>query len=290
MAAFEGHVQRLYVEAHGQPIIGEVKSSILYKLRPADIEFLGEKLAWFLDKNDAALFAFFTDVQALVKNRMRDAFHADPLGLRAGDPAQFAKFYASLRSKTQTEPHNLGELRELYSTFIGFCGQHHGHLLGQTFGIQYDPRHVEENSLLHAAGKAFLQLTERVSPGACRFYTGADSSIPSAHSPGLKLVDFIVGDVRRLFRKVPSLRTEESRLEVLTARSDGIRWYDNGLVWGFQRRISESTWHKAISRSNGLLFPFIYQRFACRIITCHALEGEARHVLLQSRRYLDMVD
>jgi hypothetical protein len=290
-AAFQNHIRDRYQAQHGAALPpGEIKSTVLDQLDAEDISFLGRKLNWFLQKNRCALFGFFTDVEGLVHNEIRDEFHDSPSSLRPGDKAHFDEFHRELMRKVREKAHNLGELQRLYQTFAGFCGQHHGRSLRSPFRVQYDPRNASENTLLHIAAQDFLALAERAFPGVGRYYRGADYSLSSEQSPGLRIVDFIAGDLRNTLRRYPALREDQSRLEILSPRSAGVPIIYNEIVWGFKRPMDTALRGQVLDTTNGLLFPSIWKHFAQGVVTCYARFGEARHIDFREECYQDMVD
>jgi hypothetical protein len=108
-AAFQNHIRDRYQAQHGAALPpGEIKSTVLNQLDAEDISFLGQKLNWFLQKNRCALFGFFTDVEGLVHNKIRDEFHDSPSSLRSGDRALFDEFHRELTRKVREKVHNLG--------------------------------------------------------------------------------------------------------------------------------------------------------------------------------------
>ena len=185
---------------------GELKYTAFRHFTPTVIDELGGKLDYFLSKNGAAIFGFFIPAEGLFNYHLRSDYIDDAKALRTLPEVDYKKRISEIRDgmlkKWEDAEHNLGLLEELYPTFFNFVVQYHGHYLKKPFQIVYDSRHPEEDAELHKCAEDFARQADRATPGAFSHYRGY-STASSANSAGLRLVDWIAGEVRSFFYHNP---------------------------------------------------------------------------------------
>jgi hypothetical protein len=224
LARFEKSVRQfafshLPLGKKANPLPGEFKYADFRHLTPSDIDELGSKLSYFLEKNEATIFGFFIPAEGFFNYQLRSDYIDDDEALRTLPEADYNRRIAEIRAEMlkewEADEHNLGLLKQVYKTFFNFIVQHHGQNLKKTFRVEYDSRHPKEDAALHQFAEDFARIADRVTPGAFKHYQGF-SSVSSAASVGLRLVDWIAGEVRAFFYRNPAILSGDSKLEVLS--------------------------------------------------------------------------
>lgn len=297
MEAFNDRLITFHEADTGQAFPGgEVKSRLIYDLTPETRKELAGKMAYFLHKNEGFLFTFFTTSQGLIHNILRDKYYdeyeKEYTDFLIGPDEEMTAVRDSLVAEWRDQPFNLALLEPLYGNLMSFVWTFHRELR-ETFRIQYDPRERGEDIFLNQGAVDAIALYDKGlqklgEPGLADAFVGFDSSFSSADCPGLQLVDFIVADIRNLFRTVPGLREDSSEKRILSAKANPDMTLVGGRAPFYRRELRPSTFDQL--GEVDLLFPELRLFLARSMISCHAVFGEARHINVSTGEIWDMAD
>lgn len=276
------------------PLPDEFKYTDFRHLTPDVIDELGSKLAYFLEKNEATIFGFFIPAEGIFNYQLRTDFIDDAEALRNLPKADHEKRLEEIRAQMlkewEADEHCLGALKEAYKVFFNFNVQHHGHYLKKTFRIEYDSRHPEEDAALHKYAEDFARdKADRISPGAFAHYQGY-SSVSSKTSVGLRLVDWIAGEVRAFFYRNPAILSGDSKLEVLSPYLNSKMLLIDERAPYYRRELSPEAKECFVKSGQRFMLPQIKKFFASGLLTYYAQHGEARHIFIPKLIALDMAD
>jgi len=308
MEALEKRIRRAYARATGTPIPGEkeVKSNHVQALPADDVKLIADKIAYFLTRHRGYLFGFFSSVEGLINNELRDEHYeksaqefaevkqnyaAEFQRIKDEMQKDWAERKAALEAATGGNAHKVIELERLYHPFVGCILQFHAKTMRETFHIHYDSRNPVEDQLLHDSVNEFFRLIERAGIQARRYYLGA-TFVTSNRSPGAQLADLIAGDFRLLFRTFPLLLDAESELTVLSAKYNPSMTLVEGRAPFYRSTDSGGVQKEAqtFDPNKPLLFPVLHEFLAEGLISGIGGNGQARHVDFRNGRFWDMAD
>lgn len=284
-----------YKLATGFEIKGEFKSGHINKLDFHARRNFGERLAYFLRKNDCFVAGFYTTVRNMLANNLRTQVAMDDDAKEL--PASWESMISGIKAKLLADKPNhpgdafvlLGLFHQTLSISLNWLST-----VGATFDVVYDPRQKKEDSFLIRHADDWLKREAEVKKMA-GVYTGATAVTSSAGSPGLMLADLILRDVRCLFTGVPELLTEHSSTtlilpvpqghEPVVMTLDGMR-----LKWGDRRPMSDALRRKLGSPSQNSMLPLYFESLAGGKLSCEAVYGESRVVNFGLLCLEDMTD
>lgn len=275
----------------------EFKYSDFRHLDAATFDEMGEKLRYFLKKNNAFIFGFFIPAEGFLNYRLRDDFFDAPEKLAALSDVEKSDRIQRHREEmlelwetTKLDgKRDLGLIETFYHTFCGFVLHFQARTLGKSFEIVYDSRNEDEDRALHEGFENNLFLQDRLHTDISKYYKGYRTST-SLNSPGLRLADWIAGETRTFFFRNPELIEANSKLEVLSASPNpkmtiighGAPYYEHPFPESAQRCLEET--------NTGFMTPKIKERFAAGLVTYYAKYGEARHLSVMDKKIFDMAD
>lgn len=276
------------------PLPDEFKYADFRHLTAGVIDELGSKLAYFLEKTEATIFGFFIPAEGIFNYQLRTDYIDDAEALRTLPKADHEKRLEEIRAamlkEWEVDEHGLGALKETYKVFFNFNVQHHGHYLKKTYRIEYDSRHPKEDAALHKFAEDFArEFAERMTPGAFAYYQGYTST-SSKTSVGLRLVDWIAGEVRAFFYRNPSILGGDSKLEVLSPYYNPKMLLIDGRAPYYRRELSPEAKDCFVKSGQRFMLPQIKKFFASGFLTYYAQHGEARHIFIPKLVALDMAD
>ncbi len=271
----------------------EVKYSAFRHFTPEVIDELGRRLDYFLTKNRAHIFGFFIPAEGFMNYKLRSDFIDDAGALKTMPEAEYKARVESIRNEMLQEwrdaEHNLGLLSECYKTFFNFIMQFQGQFLGKSYRVIYDSRNPEEDRLLHKDAEAFALLAERATPGTLVHYRGYDTA-SSATSAGLRLVDWIAGEVRAFFYRSPDVMSSTSSFDILSPYWNPKMLLVQGRGPFYRRELSPGAVACFQEKGRSLMLPQLKKHFASGFLTYYAQRGEARHISIPELVAYDMAD
>lgn len=272
----------------------EVKYADFRHFPPEAIDIIGQKFGYFLAKNRAAIFGFFIAAQGFMNYVLRSDYYDKADALRATTEVEHAahleKIRAEMLKKWEDAEHDIGLLTELYGPFFNFLVQYHGRSLKKTYRVVYDSRNPEEDAQLHRNAEQLASVADRLHPGTFAHYKGYVGE-KSHNSPGLRLVDWVAGEVRSFFYRNPAVLSGDSKFDILSPCCNPRMILLDGKPAPYYR--------KGLSREasgcfdvigKGFMLPRIKDSFAEGLLTCYATHGEARHISIRERAVYDMAD
>lgn len=270
----------------------EIKYSDFRHLSPDVIDKLGRKLDRFLQKNGASIFGFFIPAEGFMNYKLRSDFIDEVNALKTMSETEYKSRIETVRNEMLQEwkdaEHNLGLLSECYRTFFNFIVQFHGRFLSRSYRVIYDSRNPEEDTLLHKDAEDFAIFADRATPGAFAHYRGYETA-SSATSPGLRLVDWIAGEVRAFFYRSPDVMSSNSSFDILSPY-----WNPKMLIVEggpfYRRKLSPDAVRCFEETGKGFLLPQIKRHFASGFLTYYAKHGEARNISIPELAAYDMAD
>jgi len=298
---FENHMRKLaykFLYKHLQQKIkekcsvSEFKYSYFNALLPnANIisnvmDTLGNEFSCFLKENDARLFGFYIPLYGFLHYTLRDEYFDKASTLKSMTQSEINKHIENIKNEKIQEwkigvkngKRNVELLRKIYEMLFMFIGQFHGQRLNKTFEIVYDSRDSIEDAVLHEYALELAQLAERVFSGVSSSCKNIKMGSSSNYS-GIRIADWIAGDVRKFFRKNQTLLDDGSKLEILPA-----------VVHFYRKELSAETGTCFCKLGQGTMLPQIKDYFAADTLTCFARYGEARHINIPLRIALDLAD
>lgn len=284
-----------YEEATGHSLQGEFKSGYLNKLDSQTRRRFGERLAYFLRKNDAFVAGCYTTVRNLLAYNLRTHIAIDD------DARELPSNWESMLPNTKTRLLNdkvkspgdwyllLSLFHVTHSISLNWLNAING-----TFGVVYDPRQSKEDRFLINHVDDWLAREAEVK-GLAGVYTGTTSTTPSENSPGLMLADLILRDVRFLFVDVPELLADQSSTTLILPVPQGhepvvMSLKGNRMKWGDRRPMTEELRRKISGGTQNSMLPLYADRLADQKLSCHAAYGESRIVNFGLGCFEDQVD
>jgi len=271
----------------------EIKYSDFRHFSPDVIDELGRKLDYFLTKNGASIFGFFIPAEGFMNYKLRSGFIDKVEALKAMPEAEYKNRIEAVRQEMLQEwkdaEHNLGLLSECYKTFFNFIVQFQGRFLRKSYRIIYDSRNPDEDALLHKEAEEFATLADRTTPGAFAYYRGYQAGF-STTSPGLRLVDWIAGEVRAFFYRSPDVLSSASSFDILSPYWNPKMLLIEGTAPFYRRELSTEAVACFENKGRGLMLPQIKKHFANGFLTYYAQRGEARHLSIPKLIAYDMAD
>jgi hypothetical protein len=271
----------------------EVKHSDFRHFSPDVIDEFGRRLDYFLTKNGAYIFGFFIPAEGFMNYKLRSDFIDDAQALKFMSEADYQTRIESIKQEMLQEwtdaEHNLGLLSECYKTFFGFIMQFQGRVLGKSYRVIYDSRNPDEDALLHKDAEAFAILADRATPGVLANYRGYETA-SSAKSAGLRLVDWIAGEVRAFFYRNPDVMSSASSFDILSPYWNPKMLLIEGRAPFYRRELSVEAVACFKERGRSLMLPQIKEHFASGNLTYYAKCGEARHISIPELAAYDMAD
>ena len=284
-----------YRLATGFQIQGEFKSGYLNKLPFAVRRQFGERLAYFLCKNQCFVAGFYTNVENTLAYRHRtEVAKADDAKVLPQDwRSELLRVKESLLAD---KPQNPGDAYLLLSLFyqtvcitLNFLGS-----AGAEFQVVYDPRQKKEDRFLLRHSDELLRMVEQVNlmKGA---FKGATAAVDSSRSPGLMLVDLILRDVRLLFTEVPELLSDQSGTALVLPGYQGFdpvvaKLAGVPMKWGDRRPMNEGLRRRLSLATEGSMLPLYFDRLADGKLSCEANHGESRVLNFGLWCMEDMID
>lgn len=272
--------------------VAELKYSDFRHLSNEVIDTLGIKLNYFLAKNRAYIFGFFIPAEGFMNYKLRSDF-IDVDTLKEIPEAEYKCRIQSIREKLiqdwREAEHNLGLLTENYKTFFNFILQFQGRFLQKQYRIVYDSRNPDEDSQLHRHAEEFARLSDRRTPGMFAHYRGY-STASSGNSAGLRLVDWIAGEVRTFFYRSPEIMNSSSSFDILSPYWNPKMILVEGVAPFYRKPLSRESVECLQRKGNGLMLPHIRNHFASGLLTYYARCGEARHLSIPGLVAYDMAD
>ena len=271
----------------------EVKYSDFRHFSTDFVDVLGRKLDYFLAKNHAYIFGFFIPAEGFMNYKLRTDFIDDVDALKTMPEIEHAARIETIRQEMLNEwkdaEHNLGLLTECYSTFFNFIVQFHERHLEGSYRIVYDSRNLAEDALLHAKAEEFATRASRTAPESFSGYRGYVSE-GSSSSAGLRLVDWIAGEVRAFFYRNPEVMSSSSTFDILSPYLNPKMFLSPYMLPCYRRELSTEAVECFEEKGRGFMLPQIKRHFAGGLLTYYARCGEARHVSIPELVAYDMPD
>jgi hypothetical protein len=257
---------------------------------------MGERLRYFLTKNQCFIGGFYTTVDsfALYHLRTEIGFDDDATTLPSDWQERLQATKEKLLKPDEKAPGVAGLLMGLlHATLeisLNWLGQQ-----GISFEVVYDPRQKKEDAFLLKHVGAWLS-DEKASfkrfPGVFR---GATASVISCDSPGLMLIDLILRDLRFLFLDLPGLLQEASTPNLIlpVPQNDEplIMVIDGRRLKAGSIRPMSTALSAALKRPTpNSMLPLYSERLADKKLSCYAAFGEARTASFTDWTFADMVD
>lgn len=292
------HRDRLVAEyrrATGFPLQGEFKSGYLNKLDFQARRKFGERLAYFLRKNDCFVAGFYTTVRNMLTYHVRTevAKNDEAKELPANWESMLTGIKANLLADKPSSPGDAYLLVFLFHQTLSITLNWLGNV-GAAFDVVYDPRQKKEDRFLIQHADDWLKREAEVKK-LVGVYNGATAVVDSSNSPGLMLADLILRDVRFLFADVPELLTEQSGTTLILPVPQGyepvVRTFGGvPLKWGDRRPMSDALRQRLSSPSQNSMLPLYFERLAGAKLSCEAVYGESRVVNFGLGCFEDMTD
>ena len=293
--ANRGRLVTEYKQATGFALQGEFKSGYLNKLGLQVRRRFGERLAYFLRKNECFVAGFYTTVKNMLAYHLRTEIAKDDDAKEI--PSNWESMLAGIKTSLLADkPRHPGDAHVLVGLFhqtlsitLNWMSR-----AGGTFDVVYDPRQKKEDRFLiqHADDwlKREAEFYEMVG-----VYNGATATTASENSPGLMLADLILRDLRFLFTEVPELLTEQSSttlvLPILQGYEPVIMTLKGAdMKWGDRRPMSEELKKCLSVPSPNSMLPLYFDRLAGGKLSCEAIHGESRVVNFWMGCFEDMTD
>lgn len=271
----------------------EFKYSDFRHLSPAVIDELGRKLAYFLQRNEARIYGYFIPAEGFMNYKLRSNFIDDRNGLKSLPEPEYLTRVETIRQEMLKEwedaEHNLGLLKECYRTFFNFLVQGHGGYLKKSFQIVYDSRNHEEDAALHADAESFAAGGEKLTPGVYAYYKGYTTA-SSASSAGLRIVDWIAGEVRNFFYRNPAVLHSDSSFDILSPYLNPKMMLVEGKMPFYPKKLSPEAIECFTVPGRGFMLPYLRPYFASGFLTHYASKGEARMIAVEPLKIFDMAD
>jgi hypothetical protein len=284
-----------YKQATGFPLQGEFKSGYLNKLDFKARRKFGERLAYFLRKNDCFVAGFYTTARNMLAYHLRTEVAMDDAAKEL--PANWESLLPGIKAKLLADkPNHPGDAYVLVGLFHQTLSITLNWLstLGATFDVVYDPRQKKEDRFLIQHADDWLKREIEVKQLA-GVYNGATAVVASANSPGLMLADLILRDVRFLFSDVPELLTEQSGTTLILPVPQGhepvvMTLKGMRLKWGDRRPMSDQLRQWLGGPSPNSMLPLYFDRLAGGKLSCEAVYGESRVLNFGLGCFEDMTD
>lgn len=257
------------------------------------IDELGRKFAYFLRRNNARIYGYFIPAEGFMNYKLRSDFIDDLNGLKSLPEADYLARVESIRQEMLKEwedaEHNLGLLKECYRTFFNFLVQGHGGFLKKSFQVVYDSRNAEEDAALHTEAESFAALIDRASPGVFAHYKGYTTA-SSTSSSGLRLVDWIAGEVRSFFYRNPAVLNSDSSFDILSPYMNSRMMLVEGRAPFYHKKLTPEAIQCFTVPGRGFMLPHLRPYFASGFLTHYASKGEARMIAVEPLEIFDMAD
>lgn len=271
----------------------EFKYADFRHLTPEVVDELGKKFAYFLNRNRAWIYGYFIPAEGFLNYKLRSDFIDDLQGMKSLPEAEYQTRIEAIRQQMlqawRDAEHNLGLLQECYQTFFGFLVQGHGGLLKKSFQVIYDSRNPAEDAALHAAAEEFAKLADRASPGILAHYRGYSSG-SSAACAGLRLVDWIAGEIRNFFYRNPAVLESDSSFDILSPYLNPGMMLVEGRAPFYRKKLSPAAIDCFTHHGRGFMLPHLRPYFASGFLTHYARKGEARMIATPALEIFDMAD
>jgi hypothetical protein len=271
----------------------EFKYSDFRHLPPVVIDELGRKLAYFLQRNEARIYGYFIPAEGFMNYKLRSDFIDDRNGLKSLPESEYLTRVETIRQEMLKEwedaEHNLGLLKECYRTFFNFLVQGHGGYLKKSFQVVYDSRNPEEDAALHVDAESFAALADRVTPGVFAHYKGYTTAT-SASSAGLRIVDWVAGEVRNFFYRNPAVLNSDSSFDILSPYLNPKMMLVEGRAPFYRKKLSPAAIESLTVPGRGFMLPHLRPHFASGFLAHYASKGEARLMAVEALEIFDMAD
>jgi len=274
----------------------EFKAGYLNQLGPTARRDLGERLAYFLRKNQCYVGGFFTTVDGFSLYHLRTKVAMDDEAKVLPDDwvARLAAVKRDLLANDEKLPGVANLIYPLLHAVLEIPLNWLGSL-GKSFEAVYDPRDKREDAFLLKHVSRFLNDAEAAFKRFPGIFKGATAKVKSEDSPGLMLADLLLRDIRRLFLDLPGLVLEASSEKLVLPvpqNDDPLVMSFNGLRTkaGSLRPMSAELAAALRRPSANSMLPLYADRLADRKLSCYASWGEARVVRFEDDRFADMVD
>ncbi len=270
-----------YMQATGFEIKGEFKSGYLNKLGSSIRQDFGERLAYFLRKNDCFVVGFYTTVKNLLAFHLRTevAKEDDAKQLPENWECRLPVIKAMLLAEKPEHPGDSYLLGPLFHQTLSICLNWLASV-DTTFDVVYDPRQKKEDRFLIRHTDELLKM-EAAAKQLDGVFSGVTATTASEASPGLMLADIILRDVRFLFADIPELLTEHSGTTLILPELQGyepvfMNFNNTQLKWGDRRPMSDLLRRKLTGPSHNSMLPLYFERLADKKLSCEAINGESR--------------
>lgn len=293
-AANRNRLIEAYKHATGFEIQDEFKSGFLNKLNFQTRRDFGEKLAYFLAKNECYVAGYYTTVRNLLAYHVRtEVAKNDATDLPSDWEAQLAGVKLKLLGDKPNHPGDahllVGLFHQTLSIVLNWMAA-----AGSSFKVLYDPRQKKEDKFLIRHSDDWLTREAEVK-GLKGVYSGITNTVTSVDSAGLMLVDLIVRDVRFLFSDVPELLTEQSCAKLVLPVPQGYEPVVMSLQgikmkWGDRHPMSEDLKKKLRAASPNSMLPLYVHQLAGKKLSCEAAFGESRVINFALGCFEDMTD
>lgn len=271
----------------------EFKYSDFRHLSHDSIKDLGHQFGNFLKRNDAFIFGYFVPAEGFLNYKLRSDFIDDLQGMKGLPESEYKERIGSIRQTMLQEwtdaEQNIGLLKECYSTFFWCLVQSHGGFLRKTFRIVYDSRNPIEDALLHEAAEKQAALLDRADPGVFAYYRGY-SSESSQSSSGLKLVDWIAGEIRNFFYRNPAVLESDSSFDILSPYMNPTMISAGTTLPFYRKKLSPEAIECFSVSGRGFMLPHLRAYFGSGFLTHYARKGEARMIATIPLEIFDMAD
>ncbi|UDQ98900.1 hypothetical protein AAEX28_02140 [Lentisphaerota bacterium WC36G] len=285
-------IRKNYQKKYGNKAIKEIKSSHLYALDTVTIKDIAKKINNFCTKNNCYMFGFYTRADSYINNLIRDKYF-DKYGGSIYDHSsnvedELQEIKNDVISSWKKGKHDVNLLDMSYRNIVSSATHFHGRYLKKSFMIQYDPRHRKEDKILNEKMLEYANVVSKVT-NIENPLLGYKNDLSSDNCDGLFLADLICADIRRLFKNNRELLELGSRLEVLSAKVPS-SWDILQPPPYYSTPFPSEFINEMIINNKNLLFSENYQNFASKIISCYAINGEARNIDFHKKQFLDMAD
>ena len=259
-----------------------------------------EKIKTLFTQCDIAVMAFFSTVEGLLNNLLRDEnFDNIEVFSRMSPDAQI-KEVERLRTeildrwrtrRESNDPTNQGDFAltgRLFQYLAGCIAGYRNGYFGK-YQVIVDPRGHDDVSLQNCFETQLREWIDKMYPGALADYLGM--KFPKSDCrPGLRAADFAAGMVRQFFTKNIGVLEDGSFLKILDARYNPDMTIVGGTGPFYRKPLSKQSVASLTDLEGPLVLPHFTQFFADNMISAFAKYGEARNMNFVTHVVWDMAD
>ena len=249
---------------------------------------------------DVSLLAFFSTVEGLLNNRLREDNFENIEGFSQMSPdtqimeidrlrTQMLEYWRSRRENN--DPANKGDFaltRHLFLYLAGCIAGYRNGYFGQ-YRLIVDPRGADDAALRYCFETQLHDVVDKRYPGAVANYLGMEFP-KSDVKAGLRAADFVAGMVRQFFIRNIGVLEDGSLLKILDARYNSDMTIVEDSAPFYKKHLSKQSVDDLTDWDSSLVLPHFTQFFAKDMISAFAKHGEARNMNVKTYEVWDMAD